>query len=455
MQGMKSPYRLACHGPAMPSAQNLTPPASPGPAYGKAAARSYAPVNSGSGIRLGPVEHQPSDASRPEASTQPANWSSVFAMSLCVFALIASEFMPVSLLTPIAADLRITEGMAGQGIAISGAFAVLASLSIAWLAGDRDRKMLLLGLTGLMAVSGAVVALASSYAVYLAGRALIGVVIGGFWSLSAATAMRLVPADQVPRALAIFNGGNALATVIAAPLGSYLGTVMGWRGAFFCLVPVAVLVLVWQGISLPAMPPQARKPGPGTVFRLLKSRFIALGMVACGTFFMGQFALFTYVRPFLETVTQVSVSTLSLILLATGATGVIGTTLIGLALKRSLYGTLTIIPALMAAIALGLLPLGASTGAVLVLLGCWGLLATSAPVGWWSWIARAMPHHAEAGGGLMVAVIQLSIALGSTTGGLLFDAAGYQATFATSAAVLLLAALLAVMTARSQSRVFA
>ena len=128
------------------------------------------------------------------------------------------------------------------------------------------------------------------------------------------------------------------------------------------------------------------------------------------------------------------------------------TNLIGPALQRSLYGTLAVIPVLMAVIALGLLPLGASTGAVLVLLGCWGLLATSAPVGWWSWIARAMPHHAEAGGGLMVAVIQLSIALGSTTGGLLFDAAGYQATFATSAAILLLAALLAAMTARSHFR---
>ncbi len=452
IQGMKSPRQFAYHGPAMLSAQNPNLPVPSGPAYDKAAAGVSALRHSGSGIRPEPVKPRPSDSSRQEPDTLRANWSGVLAMSLCVFALIASEFMPVSLLTPIATDLHVTEGMAGQGIAISGAFAVLASLSIAWLAGDLDRKMLLLGLTGLMAVSGAVVALAPGYAVYLTGRALIGVVIGGFWSLSAATAMRLVPADRVPRALAIFNGGNALATVIAAPLGSYLGAVMGWRGAFLCLVPVAALVLVWQWTSLPAMPPQVRNPGPGTVFRMLKSCFITLGMVACGTFFMGQFALFTYVRPFLETVTQVNVSTLSLILLATGVTGVIGTILIGPALKRSLYGTLAVIPVLMAVIALGLLPLGASTGAVLVLLGCWGLLATSAPVGWWSWIARAMPHHAEAGGGLMVAVIQLSIALGSTTGGLLFDAAGYQATFATSAAILLLAALLAAMTARSHFR---
>jgi len=176
-------------------------------------------------------------ASNATAESTPAraHWGGVLAMTLCVFALIASEFMPVSLLTLMASDLRVSEGMAGYGIAISGVFAVLTSLSISRVAARMDRRTLLLSLTSLMAVSGAVVAWANGYAMYMAGRALIGIVIGGFWSMSAATAMRLVPAAQVPRALAIFNGGNALATVIAAPLGSWLGGVIGWRGAFLCL----------------------------------------------------------------------------------------------------------------------------------------------------------------------------------------------------------------------------
>lgn len=404
------------------------------------------------------MKKQPStvavEASEAQQMTndQPAYWSGVFAMSLCVFALIASEFMPVSLLTPIATDLHITEGMAGQGIAISGAFAVLTSLSISALAGGMNRKTLLLILTSIMALSGVVVALASTYVVYMIGRALIGVVVGGFWSMSAAMAMRLVPAEQVPRALAIFNGGNALATVIAAPLGSYLGSIMGWRGAFFCLVPVAMIALVWQWISLPSMKHTERSPRSGNVFKVLKSKSITLGMAACGAFFMGQFALFTYLRPFLETVTHVDVSTLSLILLAIGVAGFIGTALIGTVLKRSLYGTLIVIPVLMAVIALTLIPFGAQIAAVAALLGLWGLMATSAPVGWWSWVAQAMPDNAEAGGGLMVAVIQLAIALGSTVGGLLFDSIGYRSTFMASAAVLLFAAYLTFLTSRARVR---
>jgi predicted MFS family arabinose efflux permease len=174
-------------------------------------------------------------------------------------------------------------------------------------------------------------------------------------------------------------------------------------------------------------------------------------MAGCAAFFMGQFALFTYLRPFLETVTQVDVTMLSLILLVIGVAGFIGTLTVGVFVRRGLFLTLITIPLLMAVIALTLIPLGTSVFAVAVLLGLWGLVATAAPVGWWSWIAQALPRNAEAGGGLMVAVIQLAIALGSTVGGLLFDSRGYQSTFVASAAVLLLAAFLTVLTSRSKT----
>jgi predicted MFS family arabinose efflux permease len=381
-----------------------------------------------------------------------AHWSGVFAMSLCVFTLIASEFMPVSLLTPIASDLQISEGMAGQGIAISGAFAVLTSLLLPMLIGTMDRKKLMLVLTVLMGISGSIVALAPNYPAYMIGRALIGVVIGGFWSMSAAMAIRLVPSNKVPKALAIFNGGNALATVVAAPLGSYLGSIVGWRGAFLAIIPIALITLIWQWIALPSMKGKARKSGSGNILKALKSRAVAYGMAGCGAFFMGQFALFTYLRPFLETVTQTSVSTLSLLLLTIGFSGFIGTLIISLILKRTLYDLLIGIPIFMAAIALILIPAGSYVVPVALLLAMWGLVATAAPVAWWTWLAKAMPDNAEAGGGLMVAVVQLSIALGSTIGGILFDADGYQSTFIASAAVLLISAFLTLQAYRTPAQ---
>jgi predicted MFS family arabinose efflux permease len=393
---------------------------------------------------------QPHVSSVPGAAVQeaPAAWGAVFALALAAFALVASEFMPVSLLTPIAADLRISEGQAGQAIAVSGAFALVTSLAVAKLAGRLDRKILLLGLCATMIVAGTIAAFAPDYAVFMVGRAFIGVAIGGFWAMSAATAMRLVPEHLVPRALAIVNGGNALATVVAAPAGSFLGALVGWRGAFFCVVPVAALAFAWKFVSLPPLPaaPGARS---ASVFALLRRPAVAYGMAAVSLFFMGQFALFTYLRPFLETVTHVSVATLTGMLLAIGVAGFIGTTAIGAFLDNHLYRTLIVIPLVMAALAVALVAWGGSAPVVAVLLAVWGLVGTAAPVGWWTWLARTLPHDAEAGGGLIVAVVQLAIGLGATLGGVLFDAAGYRATFGLGAVLLVAAAVLAGKAARA------
>ncbi|BEU78631.1 MFS transporter [Enterobacter asburiae] len=377
-----------------------------------------------------------------------AHWGGIFAMTLCVFVLIASEFMPVSLLSPLARDLGVTEGLAGQGIAISGALAVLTSLFLSRLAGNMNRKHLLLGMTLLMALSGMIIAFAPNYLVYMTGRALIGIAIGGFWSMSAATAIRLVPQHQVSRALAIFNGGNALATVVAAPLGSYLGATIGWRGAFLCLVPVAIVAFLWQRFSLPDMNGNKNTASRASVFGLFRQPVVSIGLLACGLFFMGQFALFTYVRPFLETVTHVTPFGLSLILLTIGVAGFVGTLLVALVLNAAFYLTLIAIPLLMAVTAGVLILTGHSVWIVSLLLGFWGMLATAAPTGWWTWIARTLPEDAEAGGGLMVAVIQLSIALGSTAGGLVFDHSGWQSTFALSGMLLLGAVVLTLLLSR-------
>src|ERR687897_3665129 len=103
-------------------------------------------------------------------TAETAGWSAVFALTLCVATLIASEFMPVSLLTPIASDLGVTEGTAGQAIAVSGLFAVLTSLSISSVTRGIDRRTVLLGLTLAMILSGVMVAFAPNTAVFMAGR---------------------------------------------------------------------------------------------------------------------------------------------------------------------------------------------------------------------------------------------------------------------------------------------
>jgi len=375
-------------------------------------------------------------------------WGAVIAMALCATILIVSEFMPVSLLTPIARDLAITEGHAGQSISISGFFALVTSLFISAIIGVSDRRRVVLVFTTLMVVSGVMVALAPNALLLMAGRALLGIAIGGFWSISAAIVMRLVPEDSVPKALALLNGGNAVATTLGAPVGSLLGGLIGWRGAFFCVVPLAILAFLWQWRSLPTLPPEKATIRVQDVFALLRHRPFAIGMIAVSLFFFGQFTLFTYLRPFLDLVTDNDAPLISAMLLALGIAGFVGTIVIGWLLKSQLYSLLITIPAMMAIIAVTLAEIDGTPLKVGLLLTLWGLLATAAPVGWWTWLSKTMPHEAEAGGGLMVAIIQLAIMLGAIVGGVLFDGWGYRGPFSLATGLLVIASLLAIVTSR-------
>lgn len=366
------------------------------------------------------------------------HWSAVAAMSLCVALLIAAEFMPVSLLTPIATDLGASNGMAGLAIAISGLFAVPTSLLIAPLSHRLDRRHVLMGLAVVMLTSLIVIALSPNFTVLMVARALLGIVIGGFWALATATIMRLVSSQSVPKALGILYTGNAVATAFAAPIGSYLGGLIGWRGVFWLLVPLVVINLLWMVLCLPSMHSQAR---PHSAFRLMRRPNVVIAIMGVTLTFAGAFSAFTYFRPFLETRTQVDLPQLSALLLALGLAGFVGTTAVSMLLRRHLYRMLRWLPLVLGVITLALLAVEHHFWSVALMLILWGALNSAIPVAWSAWITQGIADTPESGGGLMVAAIQLSITLGAAVGGWLLDSFSISATFMGSALLLTAASM--------------
>lgn len=357
-----------------------------------------------------------------------AAWGAVLSMALCVAMLIASEFMPVSLLTPMAEGLRASEGQAGQAISISGLFAVAASLLITTAAGKLNRKWVMVAMTAFMLASLVLVAAAPNFAVLMIGRALLGICIGGFWALATAIIMRLVPEGDVPQALALMYGGQAIAAAFAAPIGSYLGGMFGWRAVFWALTPIVALNLVWHMVTLPSLPARQRQDFRA-MFDLLKRPYFQRGLVACMLSWGSAFTMFTYLRPFLEKVTRVDVTTLSVLLLLLGGAGFVGTWAAGRFLKGNVAPFLKLPALVMGWATVGLLLLGFSPIAAGLFMAIWGAMNTMFSVIWMTWMSQNAHDAPEAGGSLMVAAIQASILLGAVVGGLLLDSISIQATF--------------------------
>lgn len=379
--------------------------------------------------------------SESSAPAKPA-WRAVWSLGLGVFGLITAEFLPASLLTPMASSLGVTEGVAGQTVTATALVALVTGLLITSATKSIDRRWVLMFFTFLQIISSLLVAFAPSLQVLLMGRLLLGVAIGGFWAMSTATAMRLVPARDVPKALSIIFAGVSIATVVAAPLGSFLGSLIGWRNVFILCVVPGVLALLWQLWVLPSMRPE-NGGSLRTLLHVLRRPGMIGGLLATIFIFSGHFAFFTYLRPFLETVGRASVETISLILLGFGLANFVGTSIAGHLLARNLRLTLALVPFGMGLLALLMVAFGHLALLDGLLVTLWGFAFGLVPVGWSTWLATTVPDEAESAGGLMVASIQLAISAGAAGGGLVFDLNGASGVFTVSG-VLLVAAMVMV-----------
>lgn len=369
------------------------------------------------------------------------NWSAVFAVAFCVACLITVEFLPVSLLTPMALDLGISEGMAGQSVTTTAFVAMFSSLFITSVIGKIDRRYVVILFSLLLTLSCLLVSFADSFTLLLLGRACLGLALGGFWAMSASLTMRLVPMRVVPKALSIIFGAVSIALVIAAPLGSFLGGLIGWRNVFNGAAVMGVLCTLWVLKALPSLPGESAAQQQN-MFGLLKRPGVMAGMCAIFMAFAGQFAFFTYIRPVYMTLAGFDVDGLTLVLLSFGIASFIGTSLSSVLLKRSVKAALAIAPLVLTACAAALVLWGESKIVASTVAIIWGFAFALIPVGWSTWITRSLSDQAEKAGSIQVAVIQLANTCGAAVGGIALDHLGLLSPLVLSGVLMLFTGLL-------------
>ena len=364
-------------------------------------------------------------------------WAAVVSLSLGVFGLVTAEFLPASLLTRMASDLNITDGAAGQTVTATAVVGAIAGLTLAILTRNIDRRLVLWTLTLLLVLSSLLAATATGLTTLLVARVLLGIGLGGFWSMAGALTMRLVPARLVPRAMSIVLTGVSVATVTAAPVGAYIGDLWGWRAAFALSAVVGVVALTVQMLTMPKLPPVAASSFR-TLFELLRRPALRVGLTALLLVISGHFAGFTYVRPYLEQVPALQIEAISLVLLAYGVGGFFGNLAGGFVAERSIKAAVSLGALAIAVMALLMILFGSSGILAGSAIAVWGFFFGFLPVGFQTWTLRAAPDQAEAAGGLLVAAFQIAITAGAVFGGLLVDGFGPlgAVTYAGLAAVL-------------------
>jgi DHA1 family purine ribonucleoside efflux pump-like MFS transporter len=365
-------------------------------------------------------------------------WLAMLSMLATSFALVSAEFLPAGLLTPMASDLGISEGTAGQVVTATASVGAVAALFSNVLIGRLNRKLVMIGLSLLAIGSNLLAAFATDFWLLLLGRAGLGIALSAFWALSVAVVARIVGEGAIGRGMAMVGLGVSLATIAAPSLGALISDWLGWRSAMALTASLSGLALLLQLLGLPTLPASTGN-SLGDVFRLLRRPGIQLGMLAIILLMAGHMTGSVYVRPFLEQVTALSTNMIALALGGFGLAAVLGNLAAGRLADIDAGRALAITGAIMALAALALVLWGANVAAAFTFVALWGFAFGMAPVALQANLSRAAPDALETSGSLMVVSFQVAITTGAVVGGYVVDT--YSAV-----ANMLLTAILAALT---------
>ena len=345
----------------------------------------------------------------------------LLAFTVAGFLAIVTETSPAGLLPQISDGLGVSEGVAGQLLTAYALGSVVAAIPIITATRGWRRRPLLLWAIGTLMVTNAICAASPSITVTLVFRFAAGMAAGVVWGLLAGYARRMVAASIQGRALAIVGVGQPIALSLGVPLGSWLGSIAGWRADFWAMSAVALGLMVWIRTAVPdapGEPAESRAP----LAAVLVTPGVRPVLVVIFAWILAHNVLYTYIAPFVDE--RGMKGSVPLVLLVFGVSAVLGVTGTGVVVDSRLRHA-TLISLAGFAIATAVLALGLHIAAVTYLaVALWGLTFGGAPTLLQTAIADAGGNSADVAQSMLVTVFNLAVAGGGALGGVLIGWSG-------------------------------
>lgn len=247
------------------------------------------------------------------------------------FLCIVTETLPAGLLPQIASGLSVSEAVAGQLVTVYALGSLLAAIPLTSLTQGFRRRSVLLATIICFVLGNTLTGLADSVGVVLVARFIAGCAAGLAWGILAGYARSIVRPDQTGPAMAIAMVGVPLALSLGVPLGTFLGSLVGWRGAFLTLSALGVLLVGWIIAKVPDAPGRTGDDRP-SLLRVLGTKGVMPILLVILTWMTAHNILYTYIAPF-STAAEARVD---LVLLTFGISSLIGIWIVGRCVDRML-----------------------------------------------------------------------------------------------------------------------
>ncbi|WP_197318994.1 MFS transporter [Saccharomonospora sp. NB11] len=259
-------------------------------------------------------------------------WLLVLGVGALVF--YTDDYVIAGVIPEIAADLAVSEAVAGQLVTAFSLTVAIASPVIAIGAARICGRALLGTAAAVFTLANALAAGAPDYPTLVALRVLAALAAAAATPVLFGTAAALAPAERVGRYVAVVAFGVTGAIAVGVPVGTWIGGAFGWRTTFAFMAVAGLVFGVAARFVLP----------PGTGVRealpvrqqlaILVRPAVSLGLAANLVLMLGSMMVLTYLAPYVDALADAGAGQRGVLFAVSGAAGMLGIWAGGVATDR-------------------------------------------------------------------------------------------------------------------------
>lgn len=365
--------------------------------------------------------------------------TSIVILATAAFILVTTEFLIVGLLPAMARDLSISISQAGLLVTLF-AFTVMAfgPLLTAWVA-HIERKRLFVTILLVFAGSNALAAVAPNLWVLGLARFIPALALPVFWGTASETAGQLVGPERSGQAVSSVYLGISAAMLFGIPLGTLAAEAIGWRGAFWLLAAMSLLIAVMLQLGMPAVRAQQRLR-LSEQLRILRDPVFVANVALSVLVFTAMFTAYTYLADMLETAAGVPKAHVGWWLMGFGAVGLVGNWLGGRWVDSRPLGVTAFFSILLSIGMAASMAVAANRFWLCIALALWGVANTALYPVCQIRVMKAASHAKALAGTLNVSAANAGIGLGAIVGSLVIPIWGASSVGYVAAVIAVLAA---------------
>ena len=360
----------------------------------------------------------------------------IYTMMLGTFGDLSTEMGVVGILPQIAQYFNVDITQAGLFVSLFALTIAICGIFMPLVFSKFDRKKSFILVLAIFTLFSTIGAFVTDFNIALICRIIPAIFHPIYCGLALTVAAEIVEPEKAQDAVSKVIMGVSAGMIIGVPITTFVASNFGYQYAMMWFSAVTFIALVATIIFFPKLP--GKEQSYGGQISVAKTGIFIISILGVIFLNAGMYTSYSYISEFLNSITQIFGTELSIVLFIYGVASIVGNWLGAKLLNRNTNTTVLTFPIIFSIIMVGMFCFGSVKIPTIILMALWGLLAGIGNDISQYWMVSAAPEAPEFANGIFLSMGNVGVTIGTTIAGAVVLSMGVQYVMLAAIAVLIL-----------------